>query len=100
VTAYIDTATEWPSAGIASRSVSRGNVWAHLAADTLAELHAFARELGLTPTDFKAGEHPHYNLTLGMWDEARRLGAEQVNRRRLRSIASSSGFHARRSSVR
>ncbi len=87
MTAYIDNATEWPSAGFASRSLGRGNVWAHMVADTLDELHDFARRLGLKRRHFNDGPHPHYELTLGRWSEARRLGAQQVTRSELVAIA-------------
>jgi Protein of unknown function (DUF4031) len=83
MTAYIDTATEWPSAGFASSGAGRGNVWAHLAADTLEELHAFAKRLGLRRRDFNDGDHPHYRLSLSMWGDAQRMGAQQVTRRDL-----------------
>ena len=91
MTAYISNASEWPTAGISTRAGGRGNTWAHLVADSLTELHAFARTVGLKHRGFRAGRLPHYALTLHAWGEAHRLGATQVTRSRLLEIARTCG---------
>jgi len=52
----------------------------HLLADTLDELHAFAKRLGLKREWFQEGNarYPHYDLTLGKRKLAVRLGATEV----------------------
>jgi hypothetical protein len=46
----------------------RGKLWCHLVADTLPELHAFARRLGLRQAWFQAkAAYPHYDVTVGCW---------------------------------
>lgn len=55
----------------------RQNLWCHLVADSLDELHSFARELGLKRTWFQASaSYPHYDVTLKVRDRALELGAE------------------------
>lgn len=53
----------------------------HMVADTVAELHAFARSMGLRTAWFQATPHPHYDLTRGMRNAAVRAGAVEVDRR-------------------
>jgi len=55
--------------------------WSHLVSDTsLAELHAFAAQLGLHPTWFQPyGRLPHYDITEAKWRKARQLGAQLVS---------------------
>jgi hypothetical protein len=60
----------------------QGRPWAHLAADTLDELHEFAFALGLRPTWFhKGASTPHYDVTPAQRSEAIALGAYEVDRR-------------------
>lgn len=53
----------------------------HLAADSLDELHAFARRLGLKRAWFQDGRKPHYDLTAGRREAAIRLGAVELDDR-------------------
>jgi hypothetical protein len=59
----------------------RGKLWCHLVADSLGELHAFARCLGLKEAWFQAGSvYPHYDVTLSLRERALTLGATLANR--------------------
>lgn len=54
----------------------RGKLWCHLVADTLPELHTFARRLGLREAWFQAKSfYPHYDVTVGVRDRALNMGA-------------------------
>ena len=54
---------------------------AHLFADTVAELHAFAARLGLKRVWFQdEGFFEHYDLTTNKLDKAIQLGAEPLTR--------------------
>jgi hypothetical protein len=66
----------------------RGRYWCHLVADSIEELHCFARELGLEHNWFqRTASYPHYDVTVEMRDKAVRLGAEFADRRTLISCA-------------
>lgn len=71
---YVDRAcVEW-----------RGHKWCHLLADTLAELHAFAAQLGVRRASFQGHtKYPHYDLPEHLRTEALRLGAIAVGRREI-----------------
>lgn len=59
----------------------RGKRWCHLYADTLPELEAFAREVGLRPSWLQnpTGDGlPHYDVTGSMLDRCYLLGAVPV----------------------
>lgn len=59
----------------------RGKLWCHLVADSLDELHAFARQLGLQRNWFQhAASYPHYDVTVTMRERALGLGAIEGNR--------------------
>ena len=61
----------------------RGRRWAHLMADTLAELHAFAERLGIPRRAFQdKTSGAHYDVTAELRDEALRLGAIAISRHR------------------
>lgn len=69
----------------------RGERWAHLMADTLAELHAFATLLGLPRHAFQDRHSgAHYDVTSAMREHALALGAVAVSRHadreRLRAV--------------
>lgn len=59
----------------------RGRMWCHLVADTLSELHGFARQLGLKRGWFQASaSYPHYDVTIGVRARALRMGALEADR--------------------
>ena len=77
---YVDEA-EWPW---------RGKLWAHLQADSIAELHAFALKLGLRREWFQKppkASSPHYDVTAAVRREALRLGAIPSDRRTVSALA-------------
>lgn len=54
----------------------RGKQWCHLVADTLDELHGFARRLGLKRAWFQdKTRYPHYDVTVSVREKAIALGA-------------------------
>lgn len=71
MTVYVDDAvTLW-----------RGERWAHLMADTLAELHAFAHRLGMPRRAFQDRRSgAHYDLTASLRERAIGLGAMAISR--------------------
>ena len=59
----------------------RGHRWAHLMADTLDELHAFAAQLGLRREKFQdKTSGAHYDVPASVREEALRLGAVAISR--------------------
>lgn len=61
----------------------RGERWAHLMADTLAELHAFAALLGIPRRAFQdRASGAHYDVTAAMRERALALGATAISRHR------------------
>ncbi|HST45941.1 MAG TPA: DUF4031 domain-containing protein [Luteimonas sp.] len=59
----------------------RGERWAHLMADTLVELHAFAALLGLPRRAFQdKASGAHYDVTTAMRTQALQLGAVAISR--------------------
>ncbi len=76
MTVYVDDAV-WPW---------RGERWAHLMADTLEELHAFAQRLGKPRIAFQ--DKPsgcHYDVNVQMRERALQLGAVAISRHRDRA---------------
>ncbi len=71
MTVYIDDAVHpW-----------RGERWAHLMADTLAELHALAAQLGLPRRAFQnKASGAHYDVPLSLREQAIALGARPISR--------------------
>ena len=64
----------------------RGHRWAHLMADTLDELHAFAARLGLQRGKFQdKTSGAHYDVPAPLREEALRLGAVAISRHRDRA---------------
>ena len=60
---------------------SRGRLWSHLASDaSYAELHAFARRLGIPERGF---DRDHYDVPEQWYDQVVALGAEPVTSREL-----------------
>jgi len=75
MTVYVDNIVQWPAR---LRCFRQGSC--HLAADTLEELHTFARRLGLRRSWFQ--DHPvlaHYDLTPGRRARAVALGAVETD---------------------
>lgn len=59
----------------------RGKRWAHLMADTLEELHAFATRLGLPRRAFQdKTSGAHYDVTAELRELALQLGAIAISR--------------------
>jgi len=58
----------------------------HLVADTVSELHVFARRLSLRRSWFQPGTLPHYDLTENKRKQALRLGALAITDKRLVEI--------------
>lgn len=66
----------------------RGKLWCHLVADTLPELHAFARRLGLREAWFQSkSAYPHYDVTVSVRDRALTMGASMGDRQTIISCA-------------
>lgn len=62
----------------------KGKQWCHLVADTLPELHDFARQLGLRRAWFQErASYPHYDVTTAVRGRALGMGALQVDRTQL-----------------
>ncbi|MDO5505429.1 MAG: DUF4031 domain-containing protein [Pseudoxanthomonas suwonensis] len=77
MTVYVDDAV-WPW---------RGRRWAHLMADTLEELHAFATLLGLPRRAFQDRHSgAHYDIDTALREHAITLGAVPISRHRDREL--------------
>ncbi len=62
----------------------RGRQWCHLVADSLDELHEFAKSLGLKRSWFQSqASLPHYDVTIEVREVALSRGANQADRRTL-----------------
>jgi len=74
-----------------SYPVQRNKNWpyneaCHMVADTVKELHTFARRLSLKRSWFQPRSIPHYDLTPNKRAQALRLGAIAITDRRLVEI--------------
>lgn len=59
----------------------RNRLWCHLTADSLGELHSFARRLGLKRSWFQdRSNYPHYDVTMEIRERALCLGALDADR--------------------
>ena len=59
----------------------RDKHWCHMAADSLEELHSFARRLGLKRSWFQENSrYPHYDITMEIRENALKLGAIDSDR--------------------
>ena len=77
MTVYVDDAV----------SLWRGHRWAHLMADTLDELHDFARQLGLRREKFQdKTSGAHYDVPAPLREQAIVLGAVAISRHRDREL--------------
>lgn len=70
MTVYVDELTLWSSK---IRCFAKGSC--HLTADTLDELHDFARKIGMKRVWFQDVRVPHYDLTPGRREAALAAGA-------------------------
>jgi len=62
----------------------RGKLWCHMVADTLEELHNFARKLNIPRQGFHVeASYPHYDITVELREEALLLGAMMGNRKQI-----------------
>ena len=65
----------------------RGHRWAHLMADTLAELHDMAARLGIPRRAFQdKTSGAHYDVNAGYREQAIALGAIPISRHRDREL--------------
>jgi hypothetical protein len=86
VTVYIDPPT-WPG---------HGRLWSHLVSDvSYAELHAFARRLGIPRRAF---ERDHYDVVEERYASALAAGAKPVNTREIVARLQASGLRRRKRS--
>ncbi len=75
----------------------RGRHWSHLASDTsYAELHAFARDLGIPERGF---DRDHYDVPADHYDQVVALGAVEVSSRELVAALVAAGLRRRKSQV-
>lgn len=75
----------------------RGKRWSHLASDTsYAELHAFARELGIPERGF---DRDHYDVPAEAYDDMVARGAVEVSPRVLVAALLAAGLRRRKSEV-
>lgn len=59
----------------------RGQIWCHLVADSLLELHTFAKKLGLKFSWFQdQASYPHYDVTISVRFRALEMGAIEADR--------------------
>lgn len=71
-----------------SRLSWRGRSWCHLVADSVAELHAFAAQLGLRQEWFQDRTmYPHYDVTVSVQRRALALGAQVGDKRTIVACA-------------
>jgi hypothetical protein len=76
---YVDKLQVWPNpknSRVRRVGERHGHQWCHLWADTLEELHAIAKRVGMKPEWFQNdGRLPHYDLVPPRRAEAVALGA-------------------------
>lgn len=79
---YVDPLQYYNLTQIHSRQARKyGNHWCHLFADTVEELHEFARKLGLRKSWFQDRSLPHYDLTPNKRRQALSVGAASMTLR-------------------
>lgn len=78
-------------------SLWRGQRWAHLMADTLDELHAFAQRLGVLRRAFQnRTSGAHYDIPAELREQAIALGATPISRHVDRALVRAVIANARR----
>ena len=61
-----------------------GQLWCHMMADSLDELHSFAAYIGVSSNWFhKDASYPHYDITIQTKQNALCLGATAVDRKQI-----------------
>ena len=76
---------------------ARGRLWSHVASDSsYAELHAFARELGIPERGF---DRDHYDVPSEWYDDVVAAGAEPVSSRELIARLLAAGLRRRKGAV-
>lgn len=70
MTVYVDELRQWPTN---IRCFKAGSC--HLTADTVEELHVFAKRIGMRRSWFQPKSSPHYDLTPSRRERAIALGA-------------------------
>ncbi len=76
---------------------ARGRLWSHLVSDhSIAELHAFAREVGLPVRGF---ERDHYDVPEQAYDQLLAAGAVPVSTREIVTALQAAGLRRRKSEV-
>lgn len=84
MTVFID-APNWPG---------HGRLWSHLISDrSYAELHAFARDLGLPERAF---DGDHYDVAAERFDTARAAGARLITSREIVGLLAANGLRRRK----
>lgn len=85
---YVDELFKWPipKEPQARRvALANGGMWCHLTADTVDELHAFAKKIGMKRAWFQISAPPrsvpHYDLTPRKREAALKAGAVFVSAR-------------------
>lgn len=80
---YVDPITEYPLDVVAPAARKHGGAWCHLVADTVPELMAFARKIGLKGGWVQRGgigkRIIHFDLTPGMRAKAVKAGAVELD---------------------
>ena len=86
MTVYIDELRQWPTS---IRCFKAGSC--HMFADSIDELHAFAKQIGLKRGWFQDERHPHYDLTPARRERALALGATETTTREFLSRSRANG---------
>ena len=75
-------------------AAGHGRLWSHLASDTsYAELHAFARRLGIPERGF---DRDHYDVPAERYDDVLAAGAQPVTSRELVARLRAAGLRRRK----
>jgi hypothetical protein len=85
---YVDKLFSWSPEAYTNAQAYRngaryGHLWCHLLADSVEELHAMAKKLGLKRSWY---HNYHYNLLPPKREQAIKLGAIEVDRYKLSEI--------------
>lgn len=76
---YVDATKEYRPSAIHPAARRHGRLWCHMFADTLEELHAMAKQLGLKREWFQEHNFPHYDLLPRRRAAAVRAGVEEIS---------------------